>query len=248
VKAYFSGSRLKIKRADKHVLELQSLISDYEQGNFYRLFIEKNPQTGQNLIGVETVALPTDLPLIIGDALHNLHSALELMAFEIVTRANQTPSKNLYFPWSRNLQELEGTLKNGEIRAAPAPVSKILLDTIAPDTGMGERNPLHALHTLDIEDKHRLLIPVISEITVTGAAIEGPGVTIRDNTFILKAGQKAGLISIPGELKITDHGKGTALIAFNEAGIFQANPVIQTLHLLSQFVTGVLDAVTKTYL
>jgi len=155
----------------------------------------------------------------------------------------------LYFPWSDSREKLVRTLAEGEMKIASAKVTAVLLDTITPDSGAGEYNPLLSLHTLDIADKHKLIIPVISKMTIRGVAAEGGGSTMENTTIVMKPGIKTRMMQIfgDGHMKVTDHGKATIEIAFQEPGALEGEAVVPAIHQLSQLVSRVIDAIAKTY-
>src|SRR5882762_8309674 len=76
--ALFRDARLKVERAKKHIEDLQAAIVALE--DTYRATVEQHPDaTGQSLIHEfpEIENAFEDLSLIIGDAIHNLRSALD---------------------------------------------------------------------------------------------------------------------------------------------------------------------------
>src|SRR5437879_6404809 len=90
----FEHAKLKIKRANKHILELEREMDAFRQTDFYRFFVEKNPETGRStLVGEVVQAVPEPVPLILGDAIHNLRSALDLGACEIYTHDGGSPKE-----------------------------------------------------------------------------------------------------------------------------------------------------------
>jgi len=74
----FSGARLKIKRANKHIDELEAEIADFTKPDFCELFVEPDPTTNRQILKFhQTVPAPESIPLIVGDVFHNLRVALE---------------------------------------------------------------------------------------------------------------------------------------------------------------------------
>ena len=84
---YFAASRLKIERAKQHINDLHSRILDFADSGFYALSVDKNTKTGNYGLKIEVrKSFPNDYALIIGDAAHNLKSALDVLANEVVFR------------------------------------------------------------------------------------------------------------------------------------------------------------------
>ncbi len=106
-----------------------------------------------------------------GSAIHNLRSALDLLASELV-RLNGQSEKDVYFPFGKDPTHFEGQIKKRNFdRAAPDVVD--LLRTLKPFDGGNAA--LRAIHDLDITDKHKALIPVADMIGMPNFSVSGPG-------------------------------------------------------------------------
>lgn len=245
--ALFSSSKLKIERANKHIDELNAVLDTYLKTHVYTLSIEKDPNDGSNKLKFESSSpIPREVPLIIGDAIHNLHSSLDLMACEIVTLAGATPSKWVRFPFRDNRAELIAALNGGEIKVAGSAIIDLIVDEIKPYKGGND--PLCGLHDLDIMDKHRLLILVISIIGLRGACAEDErgGRFQNLNLFITQPG-KLNIIKDTANMKITNYGQPSFDILFDKGQIFEGRSVIPMLHQLSQLVSGVVQTIETAF-
>ncbi len=90
-----------------------------------------------------------------GDLLHNLRAALDLMACDLV-RLNGLNANGVHFPFSETPKDLPEMIKRRKFfRAGPEAVE--LLKKMRPYRGGQEA--LRAIHDLDIQDKHKELIP-----------------------------------------------------------------------------------------
>src|ERR1700678_207635 len=87
--AAFQASYLKIRRARVHIKELGEQIDTYLQREPFYLEIVDAPSfsTGRMWVARVTEEVPLDFAAIIGDAIHNLRTALDLLACDLV-RAN----------------------------------------------------------------------------------------------------------------------------------------------------------------
>jgi hypothetical protein len=155
MKHSFSASFTKINRAKKHILELEGEIS---------AFIASGPATFEatttsigftvqtNILGV-----PEAIGAIVGDVIHNLRSALDLGACELVRAAGKN-TKDVYFPFSETAEGLDGMIaKRNFGRAGESAVA--LLQSLKPYKN--GNTALRVIHDLDVEDKHRALIPQV---------------------------------------------------------------------------------------
>ena len=244
----FFGPKLKIKRAEQHIDELNRILSTFVKTDFCRLHIEKQQNTGRSLIKFEmTKSFPCEIPLVIGDAVHNLRSALDLMACEIVSMAGGTPSRYTNFPFRDTRQELEATINGGEIKIAGSDIIAVLLDVIKPYNKGGD-STLCALHSLDIIDKHRLLIPTVSVAALTHVNAKIGPMTFTDCTLVVGQGGVLNLASMPGDVEIEGHGQPAYAILFDKGQVFEDQAVVPTLLQLSQLVSGVVHTIEKAYL
>ena len=73
----FKSARLKVERANKHILELNSVLQGFTNTDFYDLSTKKDPNTGHDVLQFRILkSIPEVMAPIIGDAIHNLRSAL----------------------------------------------------------------------------------------------------------------------------------------------------------------------------
>jgi hypothetical protein len=82
----FEDARLKLKRADKHLTDLQARIAALP--DFDVATVEINPEGGNEVIkhDIQDRTALSDLALIAGDAVHNLKCALDYTWLETITR------------------------------------------------------------------------------------------------------------------------------------------------------------------
>lgn len=78
---------IKLRRASQHIAELEQRMRDFTQQRPYEIESESGPGPKQTTYTVRLRrAIPLDFAAIIGDALHNLRSALDCSAFELARR------------------------------------------------------------------------------------------------------------------------------------------------------------------
>src|SRR5688572_22329509 len=177
----FGGPRLKIKRADKHIEEAKEIVNQYIGGGSCNVVFKKDPnRSGFVIEASHTKELPCDLPLVIGDAIHNLRASLDILLFSLLLPAG-TKSKHVKFPFRNTRDELIAAINGGDIKAIGKDIIDVIVDSIRPYRDGGEAS-LCALHEIDIDDKHLLIIPVagISSVTLD---VTDRGGTMRGNTI-----------------------------------------------------------------
>jgi hypothetical protein len=101
----FSSAWLKLNRAKRHVDDLEDEIRAYwKTGPISTrgtgVTETEGGGTGARTFTVENVKpLPDTIPVLVGDAVHNLRSALDHFAYAAVAQ----PTRHTYFPiWSRD--------------------------------------------------------------------------------------------------------------------------------------------------
>jgi len=245
----FEGPKLKIKRADHHIAQLQELLSAFCKTDFYSLRVEFDPKDGMNVLEFHQAKdIPCDVPLIIGDAAHNLRAALDLLVCDIVRAGGAEPTQYTKFALRRTKDELIAALDGGILKAARAGIIELIVDTIQPYVG-GKNASLFGLHDLDIQDKHLLITPVFSVTRLTGVDLVDENQNVFTNTTLVVGGNgKLRSIATSSPLKITKNGQPSFNVLFDKGNPFERQPVIPTLHQLSQLVSGVVQTIEQAYL
>jgi hypothetical protein len=237
----FHGPKLKIERAKKHISDLQARFLDFASTNYYRLDFEKDPGTGNNLLRFTiTESLPEDTALIIGDAFHNLRSALDFAISDVLFMKTGTRPKHAKFPVYKSRDDLVNAVSGGKISEAPKEILDFIVDIVKPYEGGNEA--IRALHELDILDKHMLLLPIVQIGALTGVDLEDDrGNQFRKCDFIVEAGTAFIPIASSGNIKITDFGKPTIFVMFDKRMPLEGPHVLPTLAKLTRDIGYIVD-------
>ncbi|MEQ9190477.1 MAG: hypothetical protein RLQ25_08225 [Alphaproteobacteria bacterium] len=217
----FSAPAAKIRRALRHLSELQQCINEHLASNPVEWKSEITEVDGRRAFAFQmhSEALPSDLGLIVGDVIHNLRAALDLAACELV-RANGESDANVYFPFCRNADELDTIIRSRNFHRAGPNAVALLADLKPYADG---NTALRAIHDLDIQDKHQALIPSVSTIS-------GPVLRMWDDdgtinpTFI-------GDPNAPSEIQII----------FPYDSVFAGQAIAPTLHKLAQLADSIIE-------
>jgi hypothetical protein len=176
---------LKLNRANAHLETLQREIESWLAQKPYAVFGEYEPGTpDQYVFRVRFFApVPPEWGVLIGEFLHNARSALDHIAWQIVSRGTSTPGRSTQFPivlleddWTRESQRrLPGADSRHvalieERQPFKRPALLHTLSNARQLTAAG--HPLAILAALSNEDKHRVL-------TTTPAAIRSIGYDLR---------------------------------------------------------------------
>jgi hypothetical protein len=165
-----SNCRAKLEWAEKHIESIHSEIRplmDPEKTPFLMggKFEAQGPNDGVYIFVVERLpTVPSHLGLMVGDALHNLRSALDHLAWELVQRgADQNPKRpnDVMFPTYSTLGGFAGNLK----RRLPG-VGKTewaIIERYQPYHRIEEpmARDVELLAEFSNTDKHRLIHPVL---------------------------------------------------------------------------------------
>jgi hypothetical protein len=244
----FDSIEPKIKRAYKHVSDLEDAIIAFKETNPGSIGAKKNSKTGQiQYCVVEAPNVPLEISLIAGDILQNLRSALDYLAFRLVEANGKIPDSNTSFPIADSF---------GEYKTQSARKIKLMshsaidaINSIKPYKGGNDT--LWRLHRLNNIDKHRLLLMVgvvfssfdafgyFKRIGVMPPHLNTEGMRWRRrNVHPLKAGDV--LFTSPST-EVDENIEFTVEIAVNELGICECEPLIETLHGMAQLVNNLIS-------
>ena len=149
------GPFLKLHRAHEHFDRLADVVTQY--GARATLEPVEVETTGSKVTWRMQLSEspPGIIPLLIGDVIHNLRSALDILVCDLA-RLRGLGTKQFKFPFAENEAKLLKIFKDEHKRIGDDVCDAIL--ALQPYTG---GDPLlRGLHDLDIIDKHRLILPV----------------------------------------------------------------------------------------
>jgi len=228
------SAHLKIEQAKKHIADLDAERVRFLGTDPYVGVPKFHPEANSTEYILQSLPpIPDSIPLLLGDAVHNLRVALDYLACELVRSADIEP-KGVYFPICETVEKYKSEA-GGKIKGMPQ-AAKDEIDKIRPYSGGNDA--LWGLHKLDIIDKHRLL-PTVGmrvgswqvnlSLTPTEYNLAMPSV--------LEEGDTIGWI--PGNHETDKRMSVTADIAFGEPEIFQSRPIIETLTQLANMVKAI---------
>lgn len=100
----FDGPRFKAAWSKAHIKQLELVLHDFAaQACFSQRLIHEN-ETNQLWGWVLSKPLPAEIPLLIGDAVHNARSALDILFCDIA-RMRARPTKDVNFPIRENINK-----------------------------------------------------------------------------------------------------------------------------------------------
>jgi hypothetical protein len=153
--------RAKVERAKKHFRSLELELIAYRDKNLQVVKGELYSQTGK-IGGVQTFhnlpLLSFDALTTAGDVIHNLRSALDHLAHQLVLvgSPDTEPSRAIEFPIAKDAASYEAD-KPRKVRGMRAEAVRAI-DDLKPYKGGNDA--LWRIHELDIIDKHRSIFAV----------------------------------------------------------------------------------------
>lgn len=250
---------LKVERAKEHVADLEGHLRTFMDSNPYKVGTKHHPETRKLIYYLTSVQpTPEGLPLISGDVIQNLMSALDHLAYQLVCSdtGDKPPNPDwIYFP-IRDTFDIYEAKKRGKMQGACEDTFSAI-DALKPYKGGNDA--LWMLFGLNKIEKHRLLLTVGSQAAgmnvgrdlmrrFRGTAFANPAfafnIFIRpsDPSFPLKDGLELFIGAVDEEPD--PHQQFRFEVALNEPGICEGQPLLETLHQATALVEGIVTALT----
>jgi hypothetical protein len=230
--------QLKIERAIKHIDELAVVTKQFIDTQPYSVGREIDPHTGYYRFKVANLkSPPIQVSLIIGDAIHNLRSALDHLAYQLVLVNGGSPTRWTCFP----IFDHSAKYKSMDTRKVKG-MSQAAINAIdAAKPYQGGNDPLWIVHDLDIADKHHALLATLVSVTRVTIDVQGSIRDLKAPKFALPNFQeplKDGdefFICEPG---VEDYAKVAFDVALCEPEIIKGKPIGPTLGQLVKHING----------
>ena len=216
---------VKIDRAKVHIADLNTeiglLIDSCDKGTRGK----GNPKTREYILWLDiTPIVPPTISALAGDAIHNLRSALDHLAYQLVkARGTPTrdPTQNTTFPILETPPTPNRFGRFPPPQIAPS-VSREVREALAElqpyKRSQPHLHPLAVLHNLDIVDKHRQLL--LAVVGVSGFAWMGDVEMSGFNPGPYKAGDEIARFKPgPGDLPPNFQPNVTFQVDINESRI-----------------------------
>jgi hypothetical protein len=241
--------QIKIERAKEHITNLHNVIQGFFDSKPYQVSTKRD--ASRRLIYYLSNVQPTStrIAVIEGDAIQNLRSALDHLAWQLflIGTGGTVNGDQVYFPIAN-----DATSYNSKLRGLRGMKSDAItmFNAIQPYKG-GKDDKLWVLHKLSIIDKHRLLVTVGSafqslnlggymcaNMQMNAAGIPIPKVDAYfkpvDNLFPLKTGKELFIDTVDAQVnKWLDFRFN---IVLNEPGVIDGAPLLDTLNDFSGLV------------
>lgn len=180
-----SGVQLKLAHAQKHTDALRDDVGAFTDGDPPPFGVRAQETAGPGgtidyvLYAQVRAPVPPKLALAVGDAVQNMRAALDHLVYALVPEALR--SRRTLFPiiMKRDKWKKEGAPRIKGVDEESA----ALIERMQPYHGRGEGEFLAVLGALSIDDKHKLLVPVVAATDDTATWIVTENASITRSTF-----------------------------------------------------------------
>jgi hypothetical protein len=243
---FFLGSKLKIKRANKHIAELNRVLRSLRESGGHQTHMEFNRQTRELDISYEAFVSKQaidEIAPILGDVVHNLASALDLVVYELIRLCGRNPNRLTKFPFEESREKVIAAIKGRAIQRLPLRGQTFLIQAIQSDNGGND--PIGILHDLDITDKHHTLIPVWAA-PVWPIHLKKKGKPVERIVLASKRSGDVCKVRVPADTDVKKYGKRELGVSFHDIEGLD-KPVIPTLLQLSHLVAEIVEKITALW-
>jgi hypothetical protein len=246
----FESARLKIERADHHIGDLERQLREFTRHNLDASVDYRDDGTLD--IHITVLEPPPCVALILGDAVHNLRSALDHLMWEWIGLDGGQQHRQLYFPTGQDGKSYKRSCDGVD---TPSAAVKDLLKSFEAFPG-GAGHFLYMTHRLDNADKHTTLTPVIHAPTIAELVLVSDGGQVRRRLSDLYG--NAEQLGEGETFTVDGAAAGTALDFENDAQIFshiifdvnvefvRGEPIFPTILQLRHAVSNAIDIVERS--
>ena len=250
----------KLEWADKHIVDLGHELAGFRVAKAKAVIRENDPnRPGYSRWILTDANIPDPIPLILGDAIHNLRSALDHFANAIVRDNGKQPSFKTDFPIWRSPKfdrdEYEATVETKVGRAAKPVVQEF--KGLEPYEG-GKNEILWALDKLNVVDEQRFLVVLALRPRSVGfkpwaemkKIVSPKQAATLPNQFVyvrpadrapLEDGSQIYSAPIGSHLEPDDQPDFVFDVALGEPGVLKGQTVLEAFPLLRNATTEVID-------
>ena len=234
----------RIERANNHITHVKQIIEWIVHPDQYTAFPYRDPNSGHYglSVGPKHGALPRHLPIVMGEAIHNLSIALDYLWNGVVRVVSPDLKGREHFPRHKCRRELVDKVSKTPVVQKLPGAKDFIVDHIRPykDGNL----LLWTIGKLDNIDKHRLLISCLTiakfgKFVATGE--DGSIIDLSHST--LNTHGPSLTLGFASPFKLNDDAEITVNVAFDEPeDIAPGQPVLETLVNFSQTTKEVVEA------
>jgi hypothetical protein len=175
------GIHIKIVRAYQKLDEFHDAVNNFIEGDPYASVIDNNPDNEMWSVYLQMRPPPHEIAILAGEFAHNLRSALDQLAWQLVIDNRGTPNEDTAFPIFLNRYTDAGNPHKVRITPKVAiPVRAIVKEVqpYVPNSAEPRYSPLGALAWLNNVDKHRTMPTLVGTLVDTTYSILSLGTVV----------------------------------------------------------------------
>jgi hypothetical protein len=240
-----TGSKLKLARANRHIRDLENLFETFICESPHRIEVTKNVNVpGVNVSVVFDKTIPIECSTIIGDALHNMRSALDILAAEAVRSNGNTPKYTTGFPIYKNKADLSKCLRK-KLEGSTEKFIKFIegFDTYSD----GNHSLIYILSQLNNLDKHERFVPTTTvSILRNISIIHGNNQRIEIGELNIPRGGNGtfGLLQSNSDtIEVKADSDSSISVVFSNTNLIDGEEIISSLNNIHSCVSGIVNSV-----
>ncbi len=240
---------LKLNRANHHISNCEAVFNAWLRTG-YRVFEQSNSKGHVELAAEMLEAIPDEIVLIIGDAIHCLRDSLDHIIFELalLNTPELTPQqeRNSQFPIFDN----PINIGHNTIECMPLPAQKAIVNLLpGPSRNKFSNNPLWLLNKMNNRDKHRTIPVVVASSGVQQFEINylAPSDHFRiiGTARPVVGGGPIAFMEYSRSANIKAYIRGSTKILFNKGCEVEGREVIIWLRDVHKYITDIVVAALK---
>jgi hypothetical protein len=241
--------RIKVDRANLHFNELTEATRKFTARWTHQIYSDEESEPSIKIYRIRILEdIPAEWSGFIGDIIHNLRSALDCLAAELIIKfhpaAGEPELRDTYFPIAREPSDLNRGRRSRFLNRVGPRVERLVRRLQPYREGKG--HVLWQIDALDIADKHRRIIPAFAGVGSINFFVVPPSNGSRldlpkyQPPFPLKDGDEICRVGF-FEPHFESNAHFRLEIAFNEDQIVVGEPVMLTLEKFIQYVDRVVE-------
>jgi hypothetical protein len=171
--ASLDSVKLKVIRAAEHLKSLEGEAIRYFAGNPGSIVTETEDKSGRIILRfVAVTPVPAIVPIIVGDAIQNLRSALDYLVWELVLAAKNVPTEKNMFPICTSPEAFKDQIARGRLTGI-APDALTEIETLQPHYygQKCEGAPIRVIDAFCNINKHRRVLLTVLAVHVARTQI-----------------------------------------------------------------------------
>ena len=174
------GSRLKLERAKTHITDLKAAIKIFFEDSAYSVVGDTDYETGDGVFKIRMQKpIPDEFSLLIGDAVHNLRTAMDHIICDLIRIATSGDSdaNGRGMPTGPRAKRYKPG-KVAKIAGLPAEAERLVCSLHCRKRW---QQSAYALNLLDVWDKHNRILTACVAVPIVTAQAVVPGCFIGPN-------------------------------------------------------------------